>query len=196
MSSRDARPPGDKRNRFEETAVPLLKRVLNAARHLTRREEDARDLTQETYLRAYRTFDNFRPGTNCKAWLLTILYSIFVNRYRKQQREPKTIPIEDLEESFHRSLHDGGFVPQPEGSPARWSDVEIVAALDELPESFRSAVLMVDVEELTYEEAARALDCPVGTVRSRLFRGRKMLFTSLEARARREGYLKFPERRS
>ena len=171
-----------------------MKHVLNSARHLARREEDARDLTQETYLRAYRTFDNFQPGTNCKAWLFTILYSIFVNRYRKQQREPKTIPIEDLEERFHRSLQDSGLnTSQEAGAPPRWSDSEITGALGELPESFRTTVLMVDVEELTYEEAARALDCPVGTVRSRLFRARKLLFTSLEGRARRDGYLKEPE---
>lgn len=198
MSSHDTSRPGEKRARFEETAIPLMKHVLNAARHLTRREEDARDLTQETYLRAYRTFDNFRPGTNCKAWLLTILYSIFVNRYRKQQREPKTIPVEDLEEKFHRSLEaaEGTGTSEGAGFPVRWSDPEIASAVSDLPEGFRAAVLMVDVQELTYEEAARALECPIGTVRSRLFRARKLLFTSLEARARRAGYLKDPGART
>jgi RNA polymerase sigma-70 factor (ECF subfamily) len=194
MSTQDPSRPDEKRERFEGTAIPLLKHILNAARHLTRREEDARDLAQETYLRAYRTFENFRPGTNCKAWLFTILYSIFVNRYRKQQREPKTIPVEDLEEKFQSSLETEEDAARHEvpGAPVRWSDPEIAAAVSDLPEGFRAAVLMVDVEELTYEEAARALDCPIGTVRSRLFRGRKLLFTSLAERARRAGYGKDP----
>jgi RNA polymerase sigma-70 factor, ECF subfamily len=194
MLSSDSADPQGKRPRFEATAIPLMKHVLNAARHLTRRPEDARDLTQETYLRAYRTFENFRQGTNCKAWLFTILYSVFINRYRKQQREPKTIPIEQLEEGFYRSLQAAADLESPRGADGsvRWSDPDIVTALGELPEDFRAAVLMVDVEELTYEEAARALECPIGTIRSRLSRARKQLFTSLEERARRDGYLRDP----
>jgi RNA polymerase sigma-70 factor (ECF subfamily) len=192
MLSSDSVGPEGKRARFEAAAIPLMKHVLNAARYLAHSPEDARDLAQETYLRAYRTFENFRPGTNCKAWLFTILYSIFVNRYRKQQREPKTIPVEELEEKFHRSLHAAEERAPSRNSDGtlRWSDADIAAALNELPEDFRAAVLMVDVEELTYEETARALDCPIGTVRSRLSRARKLLYTSLEDRARREGYLK------
>lgn len=181
----------DRRARFESTAVPLMKLLYGFALRLTRSGENAKDLVQETSLRAYRTFDNFRPGTNCKAWLFTILYSIFVNRYRKEQREPATISVEELEEKFHRSL------AAPErtesgapGRPPEWTDQEVEAAFDELPESFRAVVLLVDVEELTYEEAAAALGCPIGTVRSRLSRARKVLFVTLEEYARRSGYLK------
>jgi RNA polymerase sigma-70 factor (ECF subfamily) len=184
-------PESEKRARFETTALPFIKSVHNMALRLTRRAEDAKDLVQETYLRAYRTFDNFRPGTNCKAWLFTILYSIFVNRYHRERREPDTVSVEELEQKFHRSL------AAPErtesgapGRPPEWTDREVEVAFDELPESFREVVLLVDVEELTYEEAAAALGCPIGTVRSRLSRARKALFVALEEYARRTGYLK------
>ncbi|HEX9286662.1 MAG TPA: sigma-70 family RNA polymerase sigma factor [Thermoanaerobaculia bacterium] len=172
----------EKRRSFEEIALPLLLVVHRTARRLTRDTERAGDLTQETYLRAYRTFDNFRPGTNCKAWLLTILYSIFVNQYRKERREPPSIAIQDLEERFHE-------LASSSDNPVRWSDREVVAALERLPEESRSVVLLVDVEELTYEEAAAALGCPIGTVRSRLSRARKALFVSLQEYARRAGYI-------
>jgi RNA polymerase sigma-70 factor (ECF subfamily) len=180
-----------KRARFEATALPYLKSAYNFALRLTRRPDDARDLVQETYLRAYRTFDNFRAGTNSKAWLFTILYSIFVNRYHKERREPRTVSVEELEEKFHRSLVSADLEgSHPAGVPPEWTDREVESAFDELPESFRSVVLLVDVEELSYAEAAAALDCPVGTIRSRLSRARKALYVSLEDHARRAGYLK------
>jgi RNA polymerase sigma-70 factor (ECF subfamily) len=163
-----------------------MRAVYHGAVRLTHDADRARDLTQETYLRAYRTFENFRPGTNCKAWLFTILYSIFVNQYRKEKREPKSVALEDLAERFHRSLE----VELPSESDLRWSDADVLAALDKLPESFRAAVLLVDVEELSYEEAAAALDCPVGTLRSRLFRARKQLFLALREHARRAGWVR------
>jgi RNA polymerase sigma-70 factor (ECF subfamily) len=181
-----------KRARFEATALPHLKSTYTIALRLARRPDDARDLVQETYLRAYRTFDNFREGTNCKAWLFTILYSIFVNRYHRERREPATVSVEELEERFHRSLA----APEPAttvgsaGAAPEWTDREVEAAFEELPESFRSVVVLVDVEELTYEEAATTLGCPVGTIRSRLSRARKALYTALEEHARRAGYLK------
>jgi RNA polymerase sigma-70 factor (ECF subfamily) len=184
-------PESEKRARFETTALPFIKSVFNMALRLTRRTEDAKDLVQETYLRAYRTFDNFRPGTNCKAWLFTILYSIFVNRYHRERRAPDTVSVEELEQKFHRSL---AAPATPEsgapGRPPEWTDREVEVAFDELPESFREVVLLVDVEELTYDEAAAALGCPVGTIRSRLSRARKALFVALEEYARKTGYLK------
>ena len=190
-------PPGDKRARFEATALTYMKSAYNVALRLTRRPDDARDLVQETYLRAYRTFDNFRPGTNCKAWLFTILYSIFVNRYHKERREPTLLSVEELEARFDGAVR--GEVPGgPVAEPAQfgtWTDSEVEAAIAELPESFRATVLLVDVEELTYEETAAALDCPVGTVRSRLSRARKLLYVALHDAARRRGYLKDTERR-
>jgi RNA polymerase sigma-70 factor (ECF subfamily) len=176
--------PPERRQRFETEAMPFMKAVYNTALRLARREEDARDLLQETYLRAYRTYDGFTPGTNCKAWLFTIMYSVFVNKYRKDQREPSMISIDELEEKFHRTLAADH---QPTGQK-RWTDAEVETAIAELPESFRAAVLLVDVEELSYEEAAGALGCPAGTLRSRLFRARKLLSVSLREYARRAGY--------
>jgi RNA polymerase sigma-70 factor (ECF subfamily) len=163
------------------------------ALRLTRNPEDASDLVQETYLRAYRTFSNFIPGTNCKAWLFTILYSIFVNRYRKRQREGETIPIEQAEEKFRETrasqAWDAEFAVLQD--PAlNWQTPEVQSALDQLPESFRSALFLVDLEELSYEEAASVLSCPVGTLRSRLYRARKMLFVCLYEYARKAGYFK------
>ncbi len=188
-------PPEERRRRFETTAVPFMKSVYNMALRLTRVPEDASDLVQETYLRAYRTFDNYRPGTNCKAWLLTILYSIFVNRYRKKQREPVAISLEELEEKFRRSFRaeeaDQPFAQVPT-LPETWTDEEVRRAMEQLPESFRAVVLLIDVEGLSYEEAAAALNCPVGTVRSRLFRARRSLFVALQEHAKRTGYWKGP----
>ena len=177
----------DKRIRFEAAALPFAKSLYNMALRLTHRPEDARDLVQETYLRAYRTFHNFTPGTNCKAWLFTILYSIFVNKYHKEQREPEVVSIEELEEKFHHSLAAGEWDPH-------WAlnsievGLEVDQALNRLLEPFRLTVLLVDVEEMSYEEAAAVLNCPVGTVRSRLFRARKILFVELQQYALKNGY--------
>ncbi len=175
------------RIQFETLTLPFTKSIYNTALRLTHRPEDASDLVQETFLRAYRTFSNFTPGTNCKAWLFTIMYSIFVNKYRKAQREPQLVSIEELEEKFHRSLA----TTEWDGHVARnlrEFGTKVDQALSELPESFRLAVLLVDVEEMSYEEAATVLHCPVGTVRSRLFRARKLLFVELQQFAREEGY--------
>jgi len=177
-------PLHDRRARFETEALPLMPVVYRVARRLRWAEEDAKDLVQETYLRAYRTFDAFQPGTNCRAWLLTILYSVFINRYRKAQREPEFVPAD--EERLADTVPDEGQLPDM----SQVSSAEIDAALTRLPEPFRAAVLLVDVEELSYEEAAQALSCPVGTIRSRLFRARKLLFAALQEYARKAGYLK------
>lgn len=182
----------DKRARFEATALPFMGVLYRTALRLTHRPEDASDLLQETYLRAYRGFDGFAPGTNCKAWLFAVLYSVFVNRYRKSQREPKAVSIEELEQRYHVWLtaRDGGDpVLVAEAAAGRWAAREVEEALRRLPESFRSAVLLVDVEELSYEEAAAALECPVGTLRSRLFRARRLLFATLQEYARQTGHL-------
>jgi RNA polymerase sigma-70 factor, ECF subfamily len=181
--------------RFEAAALPFMDALYNQALRLTRHSEDASDMVQETYLRAYRTFANFKEGTNCKAWLFTILYSIFVNKYRKHQREADTVSIEELEQTFHRTLTDGDWekkfvaLTRPE---LDWQEPELSQALAKLPEDFRAAVLLVDVQAFTYEEAAAALKCPIGTVRSRLFRARRMLFLELKDYARKIGLMRAP----
>ena len=178
--------------RFEAVALPFMNALYGKALHLTHKPEDAADLVQETFLRAYRTFANFAEGTNCKAWLFTILYSIFINRYHKAQREPDTVSMDQLEETYHRGLAD----PQWDdefavlaGSKLDWQGPEVSQALGKLPEDFRAAVLLVDVEEFSYEEAAAVLNCPVGTLRSRLFRARRGLFVELREHARKMGFI-------
>ena len=178
--------------RFEAAALPFLNALYNKALHLTRSREEARDLVQETFLRAYRTFANFTEGTNCKAWLFTILYSVFVNQYRKTQREPDIVSIDELEETYHRVLADAQWDDEfavLAGSELDWQGPEVSQALGKLPQDFRAAVLLVDVEQLSYEEAATVLNCPVGTLRSRLFRARRVLFVELREYARKMGFI-------
>lgn len=188
--------PDHGRLRFEAVAVPLLAVVYRTALRFTGHADDARDVTQETFLRAFRTFDRFQPGTNCKAWLLTIAYSVFVNRYRRQQREP-VVAVDDIERLLDAapqaasgavSLGAGTSALDSASARAGISDPVIEEALNQLPEVFRSAILLVDVEDLTYEEAADVLACPVNTLRTRLFRGRKLLWVALREYAGRQGY--------
>ncbi len=180
----------ERRVRFESLALPFMRALYNTALRLTQEPQDAADLMQETFLRAYRTFENFIPGTNCKAWLFTILYSIFVNQYRQAKQRPRVESLEELEQRFHQFAQ----APDPasdmttvDGWGRRWSP-EVERALRQLPEDFRAPLLLVDVEELAYEEAASVLGCAVGTVGSRLFRGRKLLFAMLQAYAHEAGY--------
>jgi RNA polymerase sigma-70 factor (ECF subfamily) len=163
------------RAEFEAVCVPLMRMLYGTAVRLTRRPEDASDLVQETYLRAYRTFGGFRQGSNAKAWLYTILYSVFSNHYRKQLRAPQSVPLEEAEERFLAA--PGSTAPDWAGRSVAAEELE--AALRALPEAFRAAILLVDVEGLTYEEASAALACPIGTLRSRLARGRRALFIRL-----------------
>ena len=181
---------------FEAAALPWMDALYHRALHLARRPEDARDLVQETYLRAYRSFAGFAGGTNCKAWLFTILYSIFVNKYRKSQREPDTVPLDGLDETFPAALADpewpADFATLTHAE-LDWTGPEVHQALENLPETFRTAVLLVDVDGFTYEEAAAVADCPVGTLRSRLFRARRMLFLELRDYAQKMGLIPRPQ---
>jgi len=174
----------DRRAAFERLAMPHARTLYRAAFRSTGRAEDAHDVVQETFLRAYRTFDNFQPGTNEKAWLFTILYSIMSNRWRADRGAPDEVAVDDLDRRFAEALDatdvnaEQALLRRVDAAP------EVRRALEALPESYRSAILLVDVEDLTYEEASAALDCPVGTVRSRLARGRRLLFTALSDYAR------------
>src|SRR5262245_56891292 len=197
IGNKMGRPPVDgsrsARERFEEVALPHLGPLHGTALRLTRRAEDASDLVQETLLRAYRTFASFIPGTNGKAWLFTIMYSIFVNDWRREQREPDIVAVEELEQRFARALDipDWNAYFEILHNPAlEWPGSEAEQALQRLPGSFRLAILLVEVQELSYEEAAAAAHCPVGTLRSRLFRARKHLAMELCHYARRMGYVK------
>ncbi|MGH9360549.1 MAG: sigma-70 family RNA polymerase sigma factor [Thermoanaerobaculia bacterium] len=181
----------ERRAAFEAEALPHLERLHRAARRLVRRPEEAADLVQETYLRAYRTFDGFTPGTNSRAWLFTILYSVFINIYHRQRRAPREASLSELEERFDRVLAAPGWdAPLLALEPAgAWgTSAEVTAALLALPAEFRAAVVLVDLGELSYEEAGAAMSCPLGTVRSRLARGRKLLAARLHDYAVRLGY--------
>ena len=181
-----------RREQFDETAVALIDQVYSTALYLARNREEAEDLVQETYLRAYRFWDGFTLGTNCKAWLLTILHNVFRNRYRDRQREQRTIEYDDNLIDDRHAVDSG---ESPSDNPeelvlSRLLDSEIDEALKELPSDFLAAIVLVDLQELSYEEAADALDCPIGTVRSRLSRGRRLLSESLRGYARERGLLR------
>ncbi len=179
--------------RFELVALPFMRALYNTALRLTADTDDAADVLQETYLRAYRTFDNFRAGTNCKAWLFTILHSVIINWRLKARREVGPLSVKELEDRFRQFVEapagTEGAVGDVDARGPRWAD-EVEAALRALPEAFRSAVLLVDVQELSYEEAAAVLGCGVGTLGSRLSRGRRLLFAALQHYALRAGYLR------
>ena len=181
--------PDARRRQFEALTLPLMQRLYDTALRFTSDAEEAADGVQETYVRAFRTFDNFRPGTNARAWMFTILYSVLINRRKKSSREVLEPSVEELEARLRvlEDVPETDWVGTVEAWGTRWPS-EVAAALGELPEVFRAAVLLVDVEDLSYEEAATALDCPVGTVQSRVFRGRRLLFAALESYARRAGY--------
>jgi len=170
-----------RRDEFESTALPLARPLYATALRLTGRPDDALDVLQETFLRAYRTFDSFTQGTNAKAWLFKILRSVSANRQRHEHRRPLLVSLEEVEERFGPLAVAG----PPRGEP---DHEEVGRALGRLPEEFRLAVQLVDVEGFTYEEAAGILDCPVGTVRSRLSRARRALFVELSDYAKRTGY--------
>jgi RNA polymerase sigma-70 factor, ECF subfamily len=163
--------------RFEREALPLLPGLYSAAHRLTRNSADAEDLVQETFLRAYRGFHQFQAGTNLKAWLYRILTNTFINSYRKRQREPQTISDDGIEDWYlYSRMASEGLEPSAEASVIdSLPDEEVQEALSSLPEQFRIAVLLADVEGFSYKEIADIMDVPIGTVMSRLHRGRKAL---------------------
>ncbi len=183
--------PGDgaaaRRAAFDLEALPHLDHLYGAAFYLCADRDRAADLVQETVLRAFRFFDQFEPGTNCRAWLLTILHNTFRNQYRASRRERGQVDIDEPGPALE-ATEAAAVETNPETIVlSEVMDQEIVNALRELPEEFRSAIVLVDLQELSYEEAARALGCPVGTVRSRLSRGRRMLERKLAGYALERG---------
>ncbi len=167
----------DLESRFEAEALPLLPGMYSAAYRLTRNPSDAEDLVQETFLRAYRAFHQFEPGTNLKAWLYRILMNTFINSYRKRQREPQTVSDEEIADWYlYSKMNEAGLEPSAETAVIEsLPDEEVQEALSSLPEQFRAAVLLADVEGFSYKEIAEITGVPIGTVMSRLHRGRKAL---------------------
>jgi RNA polymerase sigma-70 factor (ECF subfamily) len=177
-------------DRFDRDVLPLLPGLYGAALRMTRNPADAEDLLQEATLRAYRGFASFQEGTNLKAWLYRILTNSFINTYRKKQREPKTVDgPEDLDEWFLFDRLGSQSVARSaeEDVLDNIPDADVKAALESIPENFRMAVLLADVEGFSYREIAEITDVPIGTVMSRLHRGRKALEKALYGVAKERG---------
>jgi RNA polymerase sigma-70 factor (ECF subfamily) len=166
--------------RFADLAMEHMSSLYSAAMRMTRNPADAEDLVQETYLKAYRGFGGFEEGTNLKAWLYRILTNTYINSYRAKQRRPDETDLDEVEDLYlYRRL--GGLEAARASRSAEdelldlFTEAEVKAAIEELPEGFRIAVLLADVEGFSYKEIAEIMDIPIGTVMSRLHRGRKAL---------------------
>jgi RNA polymerase sigma-70 factor, ECF subfamily len=178
---------------FTQWALPHKDYVYTACLYLTRHKEEAEDLFQDTYLRAFRFFHQFTPGTNCRAWLLTIMHNAFKNRYPQHLRERRTVEFDAAAREYEKKVVASGEAGRDDPAEvllSRMVDSEISEALRALPEEYRSTLLLVDIEEVTYEEAATVLGCPIGTVRSRLSRARRLLRRALAIYAQERGYTK------
>ena len=189
-SSAPAPAEQDLLERFDRDVLPLLPSLYGAALRMTRNPADAEDLLQETTFRAYRGFASFQEGTNLKAWLYRILTNSFINTYRKKQREPKTVDgPEDLDEWFLFDRLGAQSVARSaeEDVLANIPDAAVKEALESIPENFRMAVLLADVEGFSYKEIAEITGVPIGTVMSRLHRGRKALEKALYGVAKERG---------
>jgi RNA polymerase sigma-70 factor (ECF subfamily) len=162
--------------RFEEDALALSDQVYRVARHLVGSREEAEDLMQETYARAFRSWRSFQPGTNLRAWLLRILTNLNIDRGRRQQRTPDMQPLEEGDYFLYNKLEAAADGDTDEDRVVeRLSQNDVVAALSEVPHDFRDVVVLVDIGDFTYADAAQILDIPIGTVMSRLHRGRRIL---------------------
>jgi RNA polymerase sigma-70 factor, ECF subfamily len=175
------------RVRFEEDALALSDQVYRVARHLASSREDADELMQETYARAFRSWRSFQPGTNMRAWLLRILTNLNIDRGRRQQRAPQMQPLEANDYFLYdRLAENGDGVSDEDRVVERLSQDDIVSALSAVPHDFRDVIVLVDLGDFSYADAAQILDIPVGTVMSRLHRGRRILKRELAESALEE----------
>ena len=185
-------PPHDRKLEFEEVALPYLTPLFNLALNLTRNRKDAEDLVQESFLRAYRFFDSYKPGTHIKAWLFRILRNTFINRYRAAKVRPEEVDFSKVEISYEQSVDEHFRHAHRPASPEEMVmngvlDAELEQAMVALPEEYRSVVILALVEEMSYKEVAEVLSIPLGTVMSRLHRGRKLLQGELLEYATKKG---------
>ncbi len=183
-----------KRNEFERQALVHLDAMYGAAYRLTRNPRDAEDLVQDSLLRAFRFWDSFQQDSNCKAWLLRIVTNTFINEYQRRKRSREVLDAATAEQDatdgvlVHSDANDK-VSPEKAMLQSSVSD-DVQRALDSLPDDFRTAVILCDMQGLSYKEIAEIMECPVGTVMSRLFRGRKLLAAALREFAVAEGYVK------
>jgi len=174
---------------FEKEAMPHINLLQNYAYRMVGNRLDADDLIQETYLRAFRFFNKFEKGTNCKAWLFRIMKNLFINDYRKSQKQPGKVDYAEIE-NFYESIKSDKLDTNDlqEKVFSNLLDDDLTNALNSLQDDFKTVVILCDLEGLSYEEIAEFVQCPIGTVRSRLHRGRKLLQQKLYRYAKEKGY--------
>ncbi|MDP2884274.1 MAG: sigma-70 family RNA polymerase sigma factor [Ignavibacteria bacterium] len=180
-----------KHTEFEAEALPHMDVLYNFALRTTGNQDDAHDLLQETYLKAYRFWDKYEKGTNIRAWLFRIMKNSYINRYRKETKEPDKVDYDDIE-NFYNTIRAESTDPNDLQKQLYGNLLgdEVTKALQGLPDDFRTVVILCDIEGLTYEEIAEFVECPIGTVRSRLHRGRKLLQAELIEYAKQQGMIK------
>jgi len=177
---------------FEEELLPHIDALKTFAYHLSLNEADANDLVQETYLKAYRFIDKYEQGTNAKAWLFKILKNAYINEYRKKSKRPTQVDYEEI-----GTFHDGesqsltSYFDLRDDLFGNLMGDEITKAINSLPMDYSSVILLCDIEGFTYEEIAKIIEVPIGTVRSRLFRARNLLKKKLKGYAEKRGYTDF-----
>lgn len=179
----------DKHKEFEKEMLPHMAALYNFALRMTGDPDEAKDLVQETYMKAYRFYDKYSQGTNAKAWLFRIMKNSYINRYRKESKEPDKVDYDEIKD-FYATVK-GSVVDTNDLQEKIFGNLfedEVAKALQDLPEEFRTVVILCDIEGYTYEEIADFIEIPIGTVRSRLHRGRKMLRESLRRYALQHGY--------
>ncbi|MBP9211873.1 MAG: sigma-70 family RNA polymerase sigma factor [Bacteroidetes bacterium] len=184
-------PPNPLHKEFEQQTLPHMEVLYNYALRMTGNRDDANDLLQETFLKAYRFWDKFEQGTNLRAWLFRIMKNTYINLYRKESKEPDKVDYDEIE-GFYNLIRDQNSDDNDlqEKMFGQLLDDDVSKALELLPEEFRTVVILCDIEGLAYEEIAEFLQVPVGTVRSRLHRGRKLLYAQLYDYAKKRGFIK------
>jgi len=183
------------RERYEKEAMVHIDALMRTARRMTKSESDAEDLVQETMLKAYRFFDKFEEGTNCKAWLFKIMTNIFINNYRSKAKAPQSLTFDDIDDGFlFGQLAKNKAVTDPEKEFfSKIFDDDVRSAINDLPEDFRLVVVLSFLEGFAYQEIADITGLQIGTVKSRLHRGRKLLQKALFDYAQRNGFIKEPQ---
>ncbi len=180
----------ERHSEFEREALPHMDILFNYALRMTGNPDDAKDLVQETFLKAYRFWDKYEKGTNIRAWLFRIMKNSYINRYRKETKEPETVDYDEIQNFYNSIRYEASDQNDlQEKIFGGLLEDDVTKAMETLPEDFRTVVILCDIEDLSYEEIAEFVDCPVGTVRSRLHRGRKMLRAKLFEYAKKHGYV-------